>query len=104
MRNDKTGSQSWLLTGNNLTGVVVQFATQHQKNAIPVQKCTAVFNIKICYYVVLFIPISSKLNFFAMRNSESIKIVPWLLMFGHPSGLAIGLHADIYRVPAASWH
>ncbi len=50
--------------GNNLTGVAVQFAAQDQKNATPVQKCIAIFNIKICYYIVLFIPISSKLDFF----------------------------------------
>ncbi len=29
--------------GNNLTGVVVQFATQDQQNATHVQKCIAVF-------------------------------------------------------------
>ncbi len=41
-------------TGNNLSGVAVQIATQDQKNATPVQKCIAVF----------FIPISSKLELF----------------------------------------
>ncbi len=35
-------------------------------------KCIAIFNIKIWYYGVLFIPISSKLEFFAMQNFESI--------------------------------
>ena len=54
-------------TGNNLTGVAVQFATQDQKNTTQVQKCIAIFNIKICCYVVLFIPISSKVEFFAMQ-------------------------------------
>ncbi len=63
------------LPGNNLTGVAVQFTTQDQKNATPVQKCIAIFNIKICYYVVLFIPIASKLEFFAMPNFES-KLFP----------------------------
>ena len=58
-------------TGNNLTGIAVQFATQDQKNATPVQKCMAIFNIKICYYTVLFIPISSRLELFAMQNFES---------------------------------
>ncbi len=53
----------------------MQFATQDQKNATPVQKCIATFNIKICYYIVLFIPISSKLDFFAMQNFES-KLFP----------------------------
>ncbi len=38
-------------------------------------KCIAIFNIKICYYIVLFIPISSKLEFFAMQNFES-KLFP----------------------------
>ncbi len=58
--------------GNNLTGVAVQFATQDdQKNGTQVQKCIAIFNIKICYYVVLFIPISWKREFFAMQNFES---------------------------------
>ncbi len=31
----------------------------------------SIFNIKICYYVVLFISILSNLEFFAMQNSES---------------------------------
>ncbi len=61
--------------GNNLTGVAVQFATQDQKNATSVQKCTAIFNIKICYYVVFFIQISSKLEFLAMQNFQS-KLFP----------------------------
>ncbi len=52
-------------SGNNLTGIAVQFATQDQKYATPVQKHIAVFNIKISYYAVHFIPISSKLEFFA---------------------------------------
>ncbi len=32
-------------TGNNLTGVAVQFATQDQQNATQVQKCIALFTI-----------------------------------------------------------
>ena len=60
---------------NNLTGVAVQFATQDRKNPTQVQKCIAIFNIKICYYIVLFIPISTKLEFFAMQNFES-KLFP----------------------------
>ena len=42
-----------VLPGNDLTGVAVQFATRDQKNATQVQKCIAIFNIKVCYYVVL---------------------------------------------------
>ena len=38
-------------------------------------KCIAIFNVKICYYVVLFIPFSSKLEFLAMQNFES-KLFP----------------------------
>ena len=57
------------LSGNNLTGVAVQFATEDQKNAKQLQRCIAIFNIKICYYVVLVISISSEC--FAMQNSES---------------------------------
>ena len=40
-------------TGNNLTGVAVQFATQDQQNATHVQICTAVFTIKyaITFYI-----------------------------------------------------
>ncbi len=53
----------------------MQFATQDQKNATPVQKCMVIFNIKICYYVVLFITISSRLEFLAMQNFES-KLFP----------------------------
>ncbi len=66
------------MTGNNLTGVngvAVQFATQDQKNATPAQKCIAIFNITICYYIVLFIPFSSKRECFAMQNFES-KLFP----------------------------
>ncbi len=59
----------------HLTGVAVQLATQDQKKSTPVQKCIAIFNIKICYYVVLFIPFSLKLEFFAMQNFES-KLFP----------------------------
>ncbi len=59
-------------TGNNLTDIPAQSTTPDQKNATPVQKCIAIFNIKVCYnYVLLFIPISSKLEFFAMQNFES---------------------------------
>ncbi len=61
--------------GNNLTGVAVQFATQDQKNATQVLKRIAIFIIKLCYYAVLFITISSKVEFFAMQNSES-KLFP----------------------------
>ena len=64
-------------TGNNLTGVAVQFATQDQINATQVQQCIAIFNIKICYYAKYFIPISSNLEFFAMQNFES-KLFPGL--------------------------
>ncbi len=63
-------------TGKNLTGVAVQFATQDQKSATQIQNVyIAIFNIKICYYVVPFIPISSKLEFFVMQNFES-KLFP----------------------------
>ena len=62
-------------SGNILTGVAVQFATQDQKNAKQLQRCIAIFNIKICYYVVLFISIPSKMEFFAMQNSKS-KLFP----------------------------
>ena len=63
------------MPGNNLTGVAVQFATQNQINATQVQQLMAIFNIKICYYDEHFIPISSKLEFFAMQNFES-KLFP----------------------------
>ena len=42
-------------------------------------KCIAIFNIKICYYIVLFIPISSKLEFFAMQNLEC-KLFPAIVV------------------------
>ncbi len=64
-----------LCPGNNLTGVAAQFATQDQINATQVEQCIAIFNIKICYYDEHFIPISSKLKFFAMQNFES-KLFP----------------------------
>ena len=35
-----------LYSGNNLTGVAVQFATQDQENAIQFQKCIAVLTLK----------------------------------------------------------
>ncbi len=54
-----------------LTGVAVQFPTQDQKNATPVKKCKQFLPLN----VVLFIPISSKLEFFAMQNFES-KLFP----------------------------
>ncbi len=40
-------------TGNNLTGVAVQFAPQDQQNATQVQKCIAVFTIK--YPITIYI-------------------------------------------------
>ncbi len=60
-----------MYTGNNLTGVAVQFAAQDQKKWHTSSKMYSNVNIKICYYVVLFIPISSKVEFFAMQNFES---------------------------------
>ncbi len=62
-----SGAFSW----KNLTGVAVQFATEDQKKFYSSSRYIAIFNIKICYYVVLFLPISSKLDIFAMQNFES---------------------------------
>ncbi len=38
-------------SGNNLTGVAVQFAEQNRKNATQAQRCIAIFNIK---YAITF--------------------------------------------------
>ncbi len=55
-----------------LTGVAVQF-TQDQKNATD---CIAIFNIKIWCYVLLFIPTSSKVEFFAIQINVESKLFP----------------------------
>ena len=59
-------------TGNNLTGVAVQFATQDRENAIQVSKCIAVFAMRNAIYSM---PNSSKRRFSAMQNFES-KLFP----------------------------
>ncbi len=65
MHYNTTSREDWLhcVSTQGKTGVAVQFATYDQKNATQVQKCIAIFYIKISYYVALFRPISSKLDF-----------------------------------------
>ena len=86
-------------SGNNLTGIAVQFATQDQKNATQVQKRIAIFNIKISYYAVLLIPLSSKLEFVVMQNFES-KLFPGCNVIGHCHNY---VHTrTMYNVPPVS--
>ncbi len=55
----------------------MQFATQDQKNATPVQKCIAIFNIAVNYAITFYFSYQflQSWSFLAMQNFES-KLFP----------------------------